>query len=303
VLFCGYHGWHDWYLAANLGSQEQLGEHLFSGIEPIGVPAALAGTAIPLRYGDLAMLQSLLDQNTGEVACVIMEPMRSQPPAPGYLEGVRDLAHRAGAVLIFDEVSTGYRPALGGAQEYLGVTPDMAVFAKSMSNGYAMGAVVGRREVMEPAARMFVSSTYWSDTIGIAAALATLHEMRRIDGVRQLQATGRLLRETLQEELRRSGLAATCGGPDWHPGLSFQVPDAGLQKKVATLFVQEMAKRGIISYPSFYMNAAHSAEDVEQTRAACAEIFPLIRRALEEGAVEDRLEAQVQEDSFRRLVL
>src|SRR5262245_10680688 len=131
VLFCGYHGWQDWYLAANLAAEANLNAHLFPGIEPIGVPAALAGTVLPFPYGDLAALGQLLDDHKGEVAAVIMEPLRSEMPPAGYLEGVRKLCREHGAVLIFDEVSSGFRLAVGGAQEYLGVTPDMAVFAKA----------------------------------------------------------------------------------------------------------------------------------------------------------------------------
>jgi glutamate-1-semialdehyde 2,1-aminomutase len=303
VLCCGYHGWHDWYLAANLDDETRLDEHLFSGIDPIGVPRALAGTALPFRYGDLPALQELLDRHAGEVACVIMEPMRSELPPPGYLEGVREAATRAGAVLVFDEVSTGYRPALGGAQEYLGVTPDLAVFAKSISNGYAMGAVVGRREVMEPAARMFISSTYWSDTIGIAAALATLREMRQTGGVRRLHAAGRLLKERLNAEIRRAGLEAECVGPDWHPALRFRGVPPEQQRQAATLYMQEMAKAGILAFTSAYVNAAHSESDVEETAAAAGRAFGLVRAGLEEGSFDRFLEAEVVEESFRRLVL
>ena len=153
VLFCGYHGWHDWYLAANLSADASLDAHLFPGIEPIGVPRALAGTALPFAYGAIESLERLLDEHRGEVAAVIMEPIRSEAPAPGYLAAVAELARKHGAVLIFDEVSAGLRFSMGGAQQYLGVTPDMAVFAKSLSNGYPMAAVVGRRWVMEPSAQ------------------------------------------------------------------------------------------------------------------------------------------------------
>ncbi|MEO8497099.1 MAG: aminotransferase class III-fold pyridoxal phosphate-dependent enzyme, partial [Planctomycetota bacterium] len=172
ILFCGYHGWHDWYLAANLRAdakdgQASLDSHLFPGIDPTGVPKCLAGTAIPFPYGDLDKLGSALDDHRGEIAAVIMEPFRSDLPPDGYLAGVAKLAREHDVILIFDEVSTGFRPTASGAQSLVGVTPDMAVFAKSISNGYPMGAVVGRRDVMEAAGQMFISSTYWSDTIGL----------------------------------------------------------------------------------------------------------------------------------------
>ena len=139
ILFCGYHGWHDWYQSANYLVDPESGEYPFAGIEPIGVPRALAGTAIPFTYGDLDRLGRLLTEYQGEVAAVMMEPARSEWPEEGYLEGVKELAHRHGALLIFDEVSCGWRESLGGMQKYLGVTPDITVIAKGMSNGYPMG--------------------------------------------------------------------------------------------------------------------------------------------------------------------
>ncbi|MBM3458326.1 MAG: aminotransferase class III-fold pyridoxal phosphate-dependent enzyme [Armatimonadetes bacterium] len=302
VLFCGYHGWHDWYLAANLEDDTRLDTHLFSGIEPIGVPRALAGTAIPFPYADLPALEALLARHEGEVAAVIMEPMRSEFPPAGYLEGVQAATRRAGAVLIFDEVSTGYRPALGGAQELLGVTPDLAVFAKSMSNGYAMGAVVGRRSVMESAGPMFVSSTYWSDAIGLVASLATLAELRSTEGVARLQATGRLLQQQLNAALNEVGLPGQCTGPCWHPTLQFTALSDQDRRLAATLFIQEMARAGILTLTGFYMNCAHSAEDVGQTASAARGAFEKIRAGLEGGSLQAFLQVEVVEEPFRRMV-
>ena len=167
ILFSGYHGWHDWYQSANYLVDPESGEFPFAGIEPIGVPRALAGTAIPFIYEDIENLRGLFGEHEGEVAAVMMEPMRSERPRDGYLEEVKALCRANGSLLIFDEVSSGWRISLGSAQEWLGVTPDMSVFAKAMSNGYAMGCVVGSREAMEPADRMFISSSYWSDNIGL----------------------------------------------------------------------------------------------------------------------------------------
>ena len=300
ILFCGYHGWHDWYLAANLAAGT-LDAHLFPGIDPVGVPQALAGTIEPFAYGDLDSLQQRLDANRGEVAAIIMEPVRSEPPPAGYLERVREMATDYGVVLIFDEVSTGLRPALGGAQERFGVTPDLAAFAKSMSNGYAMGAVVGTREVMEPAERMFVSSSYWSDCIGLAASLATYREMARRDGPAECQRIGARLRDRVNDAIAAAGLDATCAGMPYHPTIQFRVPDE-LEKVVATLYIQEMSKRYCIGYPAFSVNLAHTDDDIERTAAAAHETFEVIQKGLAQGRVEALLECEPQSDLFRRLV-
>ena len=179
ILFSGYHGWHDWYQSANYLVDPESGEFPFAGIEPIGVPKVLAGTAIPFTWGDLEMTRTLLEEHRGQVAAIMMEPLRSELPPAGYLEGMKELAKEHGVLLIFDEVSCGWRMHIGGAQAVTGVTPDMTVLAKAMSNGYPMGAVVGSREAMEPAKNMFISSSYWSDNIGLVATLTTIKELQR----------------------------------------------------------------------------------------------------------------------------
>ncbi len=301
VLFCGYHGWHDWYLAANLGA-ERLGGHLLPGIEPIGVPRALEGTAIPFEYGDLNMLEDLLNKHEGEIAGIIMEPMRSELPPAGYLEGVRELATRHGVVLIFDEVSCGFRIALGGVQEYTGVIPDITVFAKAISNGYPMAAVVGRREFMEPAARMFISSAYWDDNIGVVAALTTLRELERRDAVSHFERLGASFKERVNRAARDVGLEAECTGVAAHPGISIKVEDAQKARKVSTLFIQENARRGVILPPGFFFNCAHDEEALERTEEAVRGSFAVIKDGLENDRLDELLESPPQEDLFRRLV-
>ena len=302
VLFCGYHGWHDWYLAANLADEASLNEHLRPGIEPIGVPGCLRGTAIPFPYGDLDALESTLDSHRGEVAAVMMEPLRSEMPPEGYLEGVVQQARKHDALLIFDEVSTGFRLSPGGVQPVLGVIPDIAVFAKSISNGYSMGAVVGRREVMEPVEQMFISSTYWSDTVGIQAALTTLREVRRRDVPAKLHATGSQLQQGVKAVAEKYELPVTCGGLAVTPTLNFEIEDPELRVKLSTLYIQEMAKRGVLGYASFCPNAAHGPSEVEQTLTAVEETFALIANGLRDRRIDSLLQCEPRKDSFKRLV-
>jgi glutamate-1-semialdehyde aminotransferase len=302
ILFCGYHGWHDWYLAANLDAEANLNAHLFPGIEPIGVPRGLAGTAIPFPYGDLARLGETLDAHRGAVAAVIMEPLRSEMPPAGYLAGVAELCRDHGAVLIFDEVSSGLRFGMQGAQGFVGVTPDMAVFAKSISNGYPMGVVAGKRTVMEPAARMFISSTYWSDAIGLVAALTTIRELRRREVPAYLAQFGAKLQVRINLAARETGFGAKCTGLDRHSHIDFPADDAAVRTKLATLYIQEMAKRGCHGYPSFYLNAAQGTAELEQTAAAARETFMLLAEGLERGTLDRLLECDLQQDAFRRLV-
>jgi glutamate-1-semialdehyde aminotransferase len=190
VVFCGYHGWHDWYLAANLANEAVLDTHLLPGITTRGVPKELEGTTLPFEFNNLSSLQQVLDAHHGEVACVILEPPRTYLPEPGFLKGVRYLTREHAVVLIFDEVVTGFRTARGGAQEYYGIVPDMATFAKCISNGFALGAVAGRREVMEVAVDSFISSVYWAEATGLAAGKATLTEYLNQDVSDSVQRFG-----------------------------------------------------------------------------------------------------------------
>ena len=302
ILFCGYHGWHDWYQAANYLVDPESGEFPFAGIEPIGVPRALAGTAIPFPYGNLQALEALFDEHHGQVAAVMMEPLRSELPPEGYLEAVRDLAHRHGALLIFDEVSSGWRLSIGGVQAYLGITPDMTVVAKAMSNGYPMGAVVGSRDAMEPAKRMFISSSYWSDNIGLAASLTTISELYRRDSEQRFQEIGEALRVALNQAIADSGLQGACTGLHTNPAITLQLPDESLRPKVNTLFVQEMARRGIHSYTSFKPTLAHTEEDIRITAQAAAESLAIIRKGLTSGDLDSLLECDIKKEPFRRLV-
>lgn len=302
ILICGYHGWHDWYQAANYEADPESGEFPFAGIEPIGVPKALAGTVIPFVYGDLEMLAALLDEHAGEVAAIMMEPARSELPAPGYLETVQEIAAKHGVVLIFDEVSCGWRLEIGGVQEAVGVTPDMTVVAKAMSNGYPMGAVVGSRAVMEPAKRMFISSSYWSDNVGLAASVATIRELKRRNSPQRFKEIGEQLRSALNGAIADAGLEGACTGLHTNPAVTLEMPEGIDPRKVSTLFIQEMARRGVHSYMNFKPTLAHTDEDIRLTGEAAAESLRVVRDGLEQGNLDELIQADLKKEPFRRLV-
>jgi len=261
VLFSGYHGWHDWYQSANYLVDPESGEFPFAGIEPIGVPKVLAGTALPFIYGDLKSLEQLFNENKGEVAAIMMEPLRSDIPEKGYLEGVQKLAKENNAILIFDEVSCGWRTRIGGIQEFLNVIPDMSVFAKAMSNGYPMGVTVGSRDVMEPASEMFISSSYWSDNVGLVASITTINELKARNSEDQFENIGALMRKTIDEVILSVGIPAQSSGFHYRSSLSIDLPDESLRPKINTLFIQEMAKNGVHANMGFTPTLSHTEED------------------------------------------
>lgn len=232
----------------------------------------------------------------------MMEPMRSQLPPPGYLAGVKELAREHGAVLIFDEVSCSFRPRIGGVQAYLDVTPDMTVLAKAISNGYPMGAVVGSRAVMEPAGRMFISSSYWSDNLGLAASLTTIRELERRNSAQRFEELGTALSDRLNQALGEVGLAGACEGMFWNPVIHLDLPDESLRPAVNTIFIQEMARRGVHCNMSFKATLAHTLEDIERTAHCAAEAFALIKGGLESGDLQQMLDSDLTREPFRRLV-
>ena len=301
VAFCGYHGWHDWYLAANLAGPDTLNAHLLPGLDIRGVPRALAGTALPFEYNNLDSLQAVLEANRGEVAAIIMEPARTDLPQPGFLEGVRKLADEHGAVLIFDEVITGFRLAMGGAQECFGVTPDLATFGKAMSNGHPVAAVCGRREVMQDAATMFISSTYYSDAVGMAAAVATIRELERTNALAHIWQMGAMLQEGFDELARKHGVDATCAGlpPVTHPHI--ECPDE-LRKAITTLYLQEMYRGRILACTVNYICYQHTPEDIAAFLRAADGALGVVRRALDEGDPGKYLQATERGDDLGRMV-
>jgi glutamate-1-semialdehyde 2,1-aminomutase len=250
----------------------------------------------------LGSLDQQLERHKGQVAAIILEASRgTSQPAPGFLEGVRQLATDHGAVLIFDEVVTGFRLGLGGAQERFGVTPDIATYAKAISNGYAMGAVVGRRAIMAMVGDMFVSSTYWSDTVGLAAALATIRELRRRDAFSQISAVGARFQQLFNEMAEEHESPLRAAGLPQQVSISITAGDAAQKRQLKDYYVQEMTRRGIFTSLGVNPCYALSEGDLEQVVSAWREVFPLMRTALRQDDIESRLVA-VSVDAFRRQV-
>jgi len=301
VAICGYHGWHDWYLAANLATSDNLDGHLLPGLDIRGVPRVLEGTTIPFEYNELCSLERVLEENPGQIAAIIMEAARSEEPSPWFLRGVRELADKHGVVLIFDEVITGFRLGLGGAQERLGVTPDIATFGKAMSNGHPIGAVCGRREVMQDAANMFISSTYYSDPAGMVAAIATIRQLQDKEALVHIWGIGYLLQRGFAELGQKHGLDATCPGypPVTHPHFDF--PEE-LHKPLITLYLQEMLRGGILAGTVNYICYSHSEEDVTAFLEAADNALSVLKKALDEGDPHKYLEGAERGDDFGRLV-
>jgi len=298
IAFCGYHGWHDWYLAANLGTENALGEHLLAGLEPVGVPKALAGTAFPFRYNRLGELEQILDVNKGEIAAIVMEPIRNEFPNPGFPEGVKRLASETGAILIIDEISAAFRMNTGGAHLVLGMEPDMAVFSKALGNGYPMAAIIGKSTVMEAAQKSFISSTNWTERIGPAAALATIKKHHQYDVGKYLMKIGQMIQDGWKNLFMKHGLSGHIGGI---PPMSHFTFDHEKALVLKALFVQAMLEKGFLATTGFYAMFAHQEEHVKAYLDAVDQVFPSLNDALGSGHPERFLVGQSAVSGFKRL--
>ncbi len=299
VAFCGYHGWHDWYLAANIADESNLDGQLLPGLDPAGVPRNLQSTAIPFNYNQPESLDNVVHEHGNNLAAIIMEPMRHSEPNDEFLKYVRETADRTGAVLIFDEVTSAWRMNLGGIHLLYGINPDIAVFAKGISNGYPMAAIIGTRPVMEAAQKTFISSTYWTEKLGTVAALATIKKIKSESVPEHLNRMGNSVRKIWEDTAKETGLNIKIHGM---PPLSILAFDYGEKSPVVhTLFTQEMLKRGFLASKAFYATFSHKEEHINAYEKAVKEIFNKIAIALTDDTLDALLKGPLAHAGFKRL--
>jgi len=298
IAICGYHGWQDWYLAANLGKSDALRGHLLPGLAPLGVPRELRGTTVHFHFNNCGEFQNVMDKYGKRLAAVIMEPCRGFDPEPGFLEYVRKSTKKCGTLLIFDEITIGWRLCFGGAHLKFGVRPDMAIFAKALGNGHPIGAVIGAKKAFVGAHGSFISSTYWTESVGPVAALATLRKMRQLDIPRHIEHIGRLVQNIWEEQGVHHGLPVVVGGYSCLAHLKFDHPQ---HNELRTLFVQSMLERGFLAGCQFYPTLAHTESIVALYEKAVAEVFADVALALSQNKVKEKLKGPPAHTGFQRL--
>jgi glutamate-1-semialdehyde 2,1-aminomutase len=296
VAVCGYHGWHDWYLSANLGDDENLAGHLLPGLEPKGVPKNLRGTVYPFAYNNFSELLAIVNEH--DVGVIKMEVVRNEEPKDNFLQKVRDLATERGIVLIFDECTSGFRQNFGGLHKDYGVEPDMAMFGKALGNGYAITAVIGRREVMEAAQSTFISSTFWTERIGPAAAVKTLEVMQEMKSWELITELGTVIRKGWQDLADKHSLGIDHWGLPALAGFTIK-SDSALAYK--TLISQEMLGKGYLAGNCVYACIEHTPEIIEEFFDALDPVFGLIRECEDGRDVYSLLKGPVCHSGFKRL--
>ena len=300
IAVCGYHGWHDWYLAANLGGDDALRGHLLPGLAPLGVPRELRGTTLTFSYGDKEAFEEIISTHGDRLAAVIMEPARGHDPDSGFLELIRDRTHDAGALLIFDEITIGFRLWLGGAHLRFGVKPDIAIFAKALGNGHPIAAVIGTRKAMKGAHGSFISSTYWTEGVGPAAALATLRKMQQIDVPAAIALIGARVVNLWRKYGEVHNLPIVI--EPRYPCLGHFRFDHELANELRTLYTQIMLERGFLAGTAIYATTAHTDEIIDFYGEAVDEVFAEIADALNNDEVNKRLKGRPAVFGFERLV-
>jgi glutamate-1-semialdehyde aminotransferase len=287
VAVCGYHGWQDWYIGSTA-------RHL-------GVPRAVRELTHTFTYNEIDSLARVLDAHRGEFATVVLEPMAASFPRAGFLADVRELAHAHGALLVFDETITGFRFALGGAQQLFGVTPDLATFGKGVANGFPLAAVVGREAIMRGMEEIFFSTTFGGETLSLAAARATIEKMCREPVLETLRVRGQRILDGLGALLASSGAAewiSVSGHPSWSV-VSFRDAPPYSSWDLKTYFLQELLVRGVLSLGSHNLSYAHSDADVDALLAAYAELLPSLVAAVREKRLERELRGERLAPLFR----
>lgn len=277
VLACGYHGWHDWYIG--------------STTRKLGVPVSTQKLTHQFIYNDIDSLKNLFKKYKGQVAAVIMEPMNYSNPEKNFLRQVKEITHKNGALLVFDEVITGFRWSLGGAQKYFGVIPDLATFGKSMANGMPISALVGKKKYMKRIADIFYSFTNGGEALSLAAAIATIKEMEKKNVIGTVWKKGEYLQSKVEKLVKANGLEQVIkikGKPCWQVVFTY-ASNGFTDLEIKSYMQQELIQQGILWYGQHNMSYSHSKKDLDSTIRAYADVLPKLKQVLEKGTLKKEL--------------
>jgi len=296
VAFCGYHGWHDWYLAANIKSKKNLSEHLLKGLEVDGVPKSLKKTIYPFMYNDFKTLKKIVKEKN--IGIIKMEVIRYDKPKNNFLKKVRNLADKNNIILIFDECTSGFRQAFGGIHKIYGVNPDILVLGKALGNGYAITSVLGKEEIMDNIKNTFISSTFWTERIGPTAALKTLEVMEKQKSWEKITRIGKTIMAGWAKIAKKNKLKIKVRGIPAFCSFIFLNKNHSVYR---TYITQEMLKKGFLATNVIYASIAHDKKILKKYFKELDIIFKKIRKFEDGENIYNHLEGKLATETFGRL--
>ena len=296
IAFCGYHGWHDWYLATNMSNSKNLDKQLLPGLKTRGVSNSFKNSIKPFFYNDISSLKKIFKKRNNNIGIIIMEPMRAVKPSSNFLKQVKSIAKKNNALLIFDEITSGFKDNYGGLHLKLKVNPDLAIFGKSIGNGYPISAIIGRKKIMQVAQETFISSTMWTDRLGFIAAKTTLKKLKQLKINKKISNYGKIIKKGWIEIAKKDNIKIGISGQDSIPYLRFDYPNS---LEIMTYFTQEMLKKGFLAGGQVATSYAYNQKIINKYLKSVDIVFSNIRRCLEAGKFP--LKGEIKHSTFKRL--
>ncbi len=299
ILFSGYHGWTDWYLAANISSSNNLDEHLLPGLNPLGVPKALKNTVISCRFNDAIQLKKILKKYKNKIAAIVFEGARNDLPSNDFIRVIKEFKKTNKFLTISDEITSGFRFCYGGAYNLVNSNPDIAVYGKGLGNGYAISAIVGKYQVMDKAQDSFISSSFWTESVGFAAGIATLKKIKKNKTWKHLDLMGNYLKEKINETAQSKGILLTTS--NLNPIISIKFNYKKLNDSVITYVTNEMLKRNFLFSNVIFLSAAHNTKVIDLFINNLKDVFNELNIQLNKKSLNETIKNMPRSDAFIRL--
>jgi len=296
IAFCGYHGWHDWYLATNMSDSKNLDNQLLPGLKVRGVSDSFKNTIKPFMYNDINSLKKIFNKKNNNIGIIIMEPMRGVEPEKNFLKKVKSIARKNGAILIFDEITSGFKDIYGGLHLKYKVNPDIAIYGKSLGNGYPISAIIGKKNIMQVAQDTFISSTMWTDRLGFIAASATLKKLKKFKINRKIAIMGKKIKKRWSELAAKNEIKISISGQDSIPCLKFEYKN---NPEILTYFTQEMLKKNFLASSQVATTYAYNNKIINKYLREVDKVFKKINLCLKQQKFP--LKGKIKDSTFKRL--
>ena len=296
VAICGYHGWHDWYLSLNLQNKKNLDSQLLPGLKTLGVPKKLINTTIPFYFNDIESFNKII-KKSNNLAAIIMEPMRDAKPNVKFLKHIKSVSKKIGAVLIFDEITSGFHDNFGGIHLKYKINPDLAIFGKAIANGYPIAAIIGKKKIMDICQDTFISSTMWTERIGFVASLATLKKMKDVSAQKKNIKNAGYLKNKITKIAKDNNLKIQFSGFESMPTLRFLYDN---NDEIMTFFTQEMMKNGFLAGSKIVLSITHSRKIIDKYILSANKVFQILSKYLNNNKSLP-LDGEIRHTTFKRL--